>query len=363
MPAVEPVGGTTRRPVSETQQRIGARERYANPAHHPSPSLPRPVVIAPTASAIACRLAGAYPRRRTRPRHSALLVRTPLRRSLRHSARLLRLPLKGGVILEACKRSASITPPLRGNRREGEARLRAGGGPTRRPKGMPTRERGRPARTMSGTDLAFSATRIDPEPRPGSPLPCAHPTSVFPRGSSWRPAIRQLALLLIVAVGSFTAAASPAGEDDGASCDDWNTRNFFTTASVDRVTACLEAGADPNAKIKSGETPLHFAAMYSADPAIIAKLVEAGADLEAREQYGDTPLHEAARINDHPAIIAALLEAGAESNPHPAVIETLLDGGADATLKDQRGKTPGDPAEGNPGLQGTVAYRRLKEAR
>ena len=343
MPAVEPVGGTTRRPVSETQQRIGARERYANPAHHPPPSLPRPVVIAPTASVIACRLAGAYPRRRTRPRHSALLVRTPLRRSLRHSARLLRLPLKGGVILEACKRSASITPPLRGNRREGEARLRAGGGPTRRPKGMPTpgarasRPHHVPAQTWS-----FSATRIDPEPRPGSPLPCAHPTSVFPRGSSWRPAIidtdnvliqtirhrsgsakppgfqvpqvkrnplatavplgrpqpgaivatgdvmnltapaiRQLALLLIVAVGSFTAAASPAGEDDGASCDDWNTRNFFTTASVDRVTACLEAGADPNAKIKSGETPLHFAAMYSADPAIIAKLVEAGADLEA----------------------------------------------------------------------------------
>ena len=44
------------------------------------------------------------------------------------AARLLRLPLKGGVILEACIRRASITPPLRGSRREGGARSRAGGG-------------------------------------------------------------------------------------------------------------------------------------------------------------------------------------------------------------------------------------------
>ena len=33
---------------------------------------------------------------------------------------------------------------------------------------MAPRERGRPARTMSGTALAISATRIDPELRPGS---------------------------------------------------------------------------------------------------------------------------------------------------------------------------------------------------
>ena len=53
----------------------------------------------------------------------------------------------------SCLQASSITPPLRGSRREGEARLRAGGGPTRRPKGMPPRGRGRPARTMSGTAL------------------------------------------------------------------------------------------------------------------------------------------------------------------------------------------------------------------
>ena len=58
---------------------------------------------------------------------------TPHRISLRLPARLLRLPLKGGVIPEACIRSSSITPPLRGSRREGGARSRAGGGQTPRP--------------------------------------------------------------------------------------------------------------------------------------------------------------------------------------------------------------------------------------
>ena len=42
-------------------------------------------------------------------------------------------PPQGGSDLEACIRSSSITPPLRGSRREGEARSRAGGGQTPRP--------------------------------------------------------------------------------------------------------------------------------------------------------------------------------------------------------------------------------------
>ena len=67
----------------------------------------------------------------------------PHRISLRLPARLLRLPLKGGVIPKACIRSSSITPPLRGSRREGGARS------TRRPvepeggkRGVPSSRRG-----------------------------------------------------------------------------------------------------------------------------------------------------------------------------------------------------------------------------
>ena len=48
----------------------------------------------------------------------------------------------------SCLQASSITPPLRGSRREGEARLRAGGGQTRRRVSDSPRERGRPARNL-----------------------------------------------------------------------------------------------------------------------------------------------------------------------------------------------------------------------
>ena len=57
----------------------------------------------------------------------------PHRISHRLAARLLRLPLKGGVIVERLMQASRSLPPLRGSRREGGARSRAGGGQMRRP--------------------------------------------------------------------------------------------------------------------------------------------------------------------------------------------------------------------------------------
>ena len=45
----------------------------------------------------------------------------------------------------------------------------------------------------------------------------------------------------------------------GADCDDWNTGEFFKTATVEETTGCLQAGSDPNARTKEGNTPLHAA--------------------------------------------------------------------------------------------------------
>lgn len=90
-------------------------------------------------------------------------------------------------------------------------------------------------------------------------------------------------------------------------------------------------------------TPLHFAAGFNDDPAIIDALVAAGAELEARLEQGLTPLHLAAGFNHNPAVIEALLEAG-----------------ADRRAQDNDGNIPWDYAADRAGLQDSDAYRRLR---
>ena len=54
------------------------------------------------------------------------------------------------------------------------------------------------------------------------------------------------------------------------------------------------------------------------------------------------PLHSAARFNENPAMIEALLEAGADVN-----------------ARDKNGGTPWDLAQENEALKGSDAYLRL----
>ena len=48
-----------------------------------------------------------------------------------------------------------------------------------------------------------------------------------------------------------------------ADCDGWNTEEFFETAMVSTVTACLAAGADIEARNDNDTTPLHMAAAHN----------------------------------------------------------------------------------------------------
>jgi RNA polymerase sigma factor (sigma-70 family) len=85
----------------------------------------------------------------------------------------------------------------------------------------------------------------------------------------------------------------------------------------------LDAGADPDARTRGGQTPLHVAALVDR-PAIVAQLLAGGADPNVAADHGLTPLHFAV-IRDRRAIVTQLLSAG-----------------ADGALPDRHGRTPLD---------------------
>ena len=73
-------------------------------------------------------------------------------------------------------------------------------------------------------------------------------------------------------------------------CANWNSNEYFEAATAADVTDCLRSGADLEARAEDGSTPLHAAAVYTANPAVITALLDAGADLEARAEGGLTDL-------------------------------------------------------------------------
>lgn len=180
---------------------------------------------------------------------------------------------------------------------------------------------------------------------------------------------------LLIAVGLALAAPVLA-----ISCADWNTKRFFEQATAAEVRGCLDAGGRVEARAGRGWTPLHSAAGWSDNPAVITALVEAGARVNARSRYDRTPLHSAAEYSDNPAVITALTAAGgrveardeygttplhqaAKYSDNPATVMALLDAGADATARDLYDKIPWDYAQENEALRGTDAYWRLNDAR
>ena len=77
------------------------------------------------------------------------------------------------------------------------------------------------------------------------------------------------------------------------------------------IEALLKAGADPKARNKWKNTPLHYAARYNENPVVIEALLKAGADPKARDDDKETPLYLANKYNENPSVRQALLAAGA----------------------------------------------------
>lgn len=140
-------------------------------------------------------------------------------------------------------------------------------------------------------------------------------------------------------------------------CQNWNTAEYFKTATMEDVRACLDAGVDVKAWGDYRKTPLHWAAEYNQDPDVIQALLDVGAEVNARVDDGDTPLQVALspRSSRNPAVIEALLKAGADPNVrgsadwtplHNAaydaedadLIKALLEAGAE--LEARTGMTP-----------------------
>ena len=148
-----------------------------------------------------------------------------------------------------------------------------------------------------------------------------------------------------------TTAAQPLVD-----CKKWNTEEYFRKASVESVTACLSAGADPMARDEDKHTPLHLAAQSNENPAIIQVLLAAGADVNARDKDQWTPVLGSA-MNENLEVIKVLLKAGGDVqvqgdgkitplhfaagfNKNPEMIEFLLRSGVDPQKKPESKWTP-----------------------
>ena len=122
--------------------------------------------------------------------------------------------------------------------------------------------------------------------------------------------------VLGVMCGLVLGHASPGGAfwDGlwGADCSQWNTPDFFAHATVEVVTDCLGDGIDPAARDNTNKTPLHWAAAYAGDAAVVEVLLGADADPVVRDYIDTTPLHFAAMQAKTPAVVTALLDAGAD---------------------------------------------------
>lgn len=119
------------------------------------------------------------------------------------------------------------------------------------------------------------------------------------------------------------------------------------------VKALIEAGVDVNALNKSGEAPLHIAAVIGYQK-ITALLIAEGANVNARNGRKLTPLHAAA-WGDHSEIVALLITKGADINErnkdgatplHAAAltgqaeaVKLLIANGADVSAKNNEGMT------------------------
>ena len=163
--------------------------------------------------------------------------------------------------------------------------------------------------------------------------------------------LRIAVTLGLVAASILTSACSK------VDCSKWNTPEFFSDTTSQKVKDCLDAGADANAIDDDGHTPLQWAARMSEDVNVTEALLDEGANANATDKVGNTPLHIAVGMNENVEVTKTLLVTGANVNAtndagytplhvafinskYPEVVLTLLEAGANANAVGYKGITP-----------------------
>jgi len=161
----------------------------------------------------------------------------------------------------------------------------------------------------------------------------------------------------------LAAGADPEYRDE----NNWGAIDIVTLEDdVEKFDILVEYGLDPVGLDIHESTPLHTAAS-NISPDIVSRLIELGADVNARMFYGDTPLMgvydwEHLRRGQEGAldVVKILVGEGADVNAANdsgvtplhmiagsgayAIVEFLLERGADPEAKNSLGDTPADYA-------------------
>mmetsp|Transcript_18312 Transcript_18312/g.69318 ORF Transcript_18312/g.69318 Transcript_18312/m.69318 type:complete len:154 (-) Transcript_18312:68-529(-) len=83
----------------------------------------------------------------------------------------------------------------------------------------------------------------------------------------------------------------------------------ITAGDLTKVARALDRGQDVNARLSSGRTPCHVAAMLGHKD-LVQLLLDRGANIEATDEWGRSPCHEAASAG-HKDALQHLLDCGA----------------------------------------------------
>ena len=171
--------------------------------------------------------------------------------------------------------------------------------------------------------------------------------------------------LLVCALFAGTAFAAMSDSEFIDLCERSSSEALFP-GTMQQIIDAINNGANVNARDENGVTPLMIVvrAIVEFDPKIeevINALVKAGADINAKSRTGMTVAMFAVISNSHPEVMKILIKSGvkadekypetgvtllmlaARSNIHPEVpelIKTLVKSGADVNAKDKDGWTP-----------------------